>query len=136
MDTRMTRVATCLCGGLSATCDGEPARISICHCLACQRRTGAPFSAQSRFPRGQVTVSGQARQFIRLADSGATATFHFCPTCGSTVFWELSGFPDLIAVALGMFADPSYPPPTVSVWERSAHPWIASLSDIAIEHVY
>jgi hypothetical protein len=128
------RTAACSCGQLQANCRGEPARISMCHCIACQRRTGAPFSAQSRFPRSQVRVSGTSTPYARSADSGNTVTFHFCPTCGSTVWWELSGYPDLIAVALGMFADPGYPPPRVSVWEAARHPWTERIADLDMEH--
>lgn len=129
----MRHVASCLCGSLRATCIGPASRISVCHCIACQRRTGAPFSAQSRFLRDTVTVEGESKDYTRVADSGNAVTFHFCPTCGSTDYWELSGYPDLIAVALGMFADPSYPAPTVSVWERTRHTWVDGLGDLAVE---
>ena len=36
-----TRHAACSCGQLHLVIEGEPARISMCHCLECQRRTGA-----------------------------------------------------------------------------------------------
>ncbi|MFN2470768.1 MAG: aldehyde-activating protein, partial [Gaiellaceae bacterium] len=35
------RHAACSCGQLRLTVEGEPVRVSICHCLACQRRTGS-----------------------------------------------------------------------------------------------
>lgn len=130
----MKRIAACQCGQLSAECVGEAARISMCHCIACQRRTGAPFSANSRFPRGQVRVSGESTVYVREADSGNAVRAHFCPHCGSTVFWELDGFPDVIAVAQGMFADPGYPAPTVAVWEEYRHPWTANIADHPMEH--
>jgi hypothetical protein len=128
------RTAACSCGALQVSCDGDPVRISMCHCIACQRRTGAPFSAQSRFLRTQVGVSGSSQRYTRVADSGNRVTFHFCPSCGSTVYWELSGFPDLVAVALGMFADPAYPPPKVSVWEATRHPWTQNIAACPMEH--
>jgi hypothetical protein len=31
------RTATCRCGRLKAECKGEPVRVSVCHCLDCQR---------------------------------------------------------------------------------------------------
>ena len=40
-----TRTATCSCGQLRLACEGEPVRISICHCLECQKRTGSIFGA-------------------------------------------------------------------------------------------
>jgi len=80
-----TRRATCSCGQLHLTIEGEPSRISICHCLECQRRTGAVISNQARFRREQVTFAGEAKEWRRTAESGNLLTFHFCPTCGSTV---------------------------------------------------
>jgi len=40
------------------------------------------------------------------------------------VFWFAELAPDLIGIAVGAFADPSMPPPTVSVWETTRHPWV------------
>ena len=48
----------------------------------------------------------------------------FCPDCGATVFWTTEGWPDSIAVAIGAFADPSFPQPTVSVYESRRYPWL------------
>jgi hypothetical protein len=95
-----TRHATCNCGQLRLTIEGEPSRISMCHCLECQRRTGAVISNQARFRREQVTFAGEATAWIRTAESGNALTFHFCPTCGSTVYWEGEGFPGYVAVVM------------------------------------
>ena len=74
-----TRRAACSCGQLHLTIEGEPSRISMCHCLECQRRTGAVISNQARFRREQVTFAGQATAWMRTAESGNALTFHFCP---------------------------------------------------------
>ena len=129
----MTRVAECRCGQLKAACEGEPVRISVCHCLACQRRTGSAFAAQARFPTDRITVTGASRSWTRVADSGASATYRFCPECGSTVAYELDKFPGVIAVPLGAFADPAFPPPRFSVWEERKHRWVDIVGD-GIEH--
>ena len=120
-----TRRAACSCGQLHLTIEGEPSRISMCHCLECQRRTGAVISNQARFGRDQVTFAGQATTWTRTAESGNALTFHFCPTCGSTVYWEGEGFPGYVAVAIGNFADPNFPAPSIAVWEESRHPWVS-----------
>ena len=67
--------------GNRGTIEGEPSRISMCHCLECQRRTGAVISNQARFRREQVTFAGKAMAWMRTAESGNALTFHFCPTC-------------------------------------------------------
>ena len=97
----------------------------MCHCLACQRRTGSAFGAQARFPRGQIRVEGRHTDYVRVSDEGEERTFHFCPECGSTVFYELPSAPDVYAVPLGAFADPTFPAPRVSVYESRRHPWVA-----------
>src|SRR3974377_2145878 len=95
-----SRAASCSCGQLRLTCEGEPVRISICHCLECQKRTGSIFATQARFPREAVTVEGGATEWTRRGDSGEAATFKFCPVCGSTVYWEPTGAPSLVYVAV------------------------------------
>lgn len=118
------REARCSCGQLSLTVNADPIRISVCHCRACQRRTGSPFGQQARFPRDAVEFHGQARLYTRSGDSGSTITFHFCDRCGSTVYYELGALPEVIAVPVGAFADPDFPPPRVSVYEGCRHPWV------------
>jgi hypothetical protein len=104
--------------------EGEPVRISVCHCLACQRRTGSAFGVQARWEKERATIAGDAREYVRISDEGEARTFSFCPECGSTVFYRLESRPDLVAVPVGAFADPSFPAPWVSVWESRRHPWV------------
>jgi len=127
------RVASCSCGQLRLTCEGEPVRISICHCLECQKRTGSVFATQARFPRAAVTTEGRSSRWSRTGDSGTTATFHFCPVCSSIVYWDMDGAPDFVAVAVGAFADPAFPPPGVSVYEERQHPWVTHIGQMPME---
>lgn len=131
-----TRAASCSCGQLRLACEGEPVRVSICHCLECQKRTGGVFATQARFPREHVTIEGRSTRWTRAGDSGQPATFHFCPVCGSTVYWEPADAPDLVTVAAGAFADPSFPPPHVSVYEERRHPWALAAGELPLEHVF
>ena len=50
--------------------------------------------------------------------------FHFCPECGCTVFFWLDAFPGMVAVPVGAFADPGFPPPRVSVYGGRKHAWV------------
>ena len=97
----------------------------MCHCLACQRRTGSAFGIQARFPADRVRVAGRYAEYVRTSDEGEEHTFRFCPDCGATVFWTLAAVPDAIAVAIGAFADPTFPPPTISVYDSRRHPWVS-----------
>jgi hypothetical protein len=127
------REASCSCGQLTLTAEGDPIRISMCHCLACQRRTGSAFGIQARFPADRVRVAGRYAEYVRTSDEGEERTSCFCPDCGATVFWRLAAVPDAIAVPIGAFADPGFPPPTVSVYGVRRHPWV-SLPDTITRH--
>jgi hypothetical protein len=118
------REAACSCGQLKLVVEGEPLRVSACHCLACQRRTGSAFSFQARFPRDRIEFSGSSHKYTRISDAGERATFSFCPKCGTTVYYMTASAPDLVAVPVGAFADPSFPAPSFSVWEDRKHAWI------------
>ena len=120
----MKRRAACSCGALSVEIETDPVRISVCHCHACQRRTGSAFGVQARFPREGMRVSGTSTTWSRTGDSGGTATFHFCPTCGAIVYYEILALPDVIAIPVGAFADATFPGPTVAVYEGRQHPWV------------
>ena len=122
----MTREAACHCGQLRLTVEGDPFAVSICNCLACQRRTGSAFGMQSGFKAAQVTVHGRFNDYSRISDESDRKehVFHFCPECGSQVFYTEPDDPDLVVVSTGSFADPTFPPPTRSGYDSSRHPWV------------
>jgi hypothetical protein len=115
----ISRRAECNCGQLSAVCSGEPVLISICHCLACKRRTGSAFSFNARFEDARVSVQGTSTEFTRVGDEGGRSTYSFCPKCGATVFYRNDSEPGIIAIPAGGFADPSFPPPRLSFYHES-----------------
>jgi hypothetical protein len=141
-----TRKASCNCGRLSLTYEGpDPERISVCQCNECQKRTGSVLSVQARLPIEHVTIEGQSSTWTFPSDSGEPvtfrscdsggATYHFCPECGSTVYWEISAAPDVLGVAVGGFTDPTFPPPMISGFEAYGHPWaLTAVSGLPVPH--
>lgn len=123
----MQRVATCSCGELTVRCTDDPVLVSMCHCVSCQKRTGAPYGLAAFYHKENVQVSGGYRSFERSSDSGYPVRFHFCGTCGSTVFWEPSRKPGMFAIAVGAFGDPCFPGPSQEVHTESRHAWIKPL---------
>jgi hypothetical protein len=119
-----THRAECSCGQLRLVAEGDPVRVSICHCLACQRRTGSAFGVQARFDEAQVRTEGKATEYVRISDDGDERRFFFCPACGATVFYRIPAIPDMIAVPVGTFADPSFPAPIRSIYENRRHRWV------------
>lgn len=120
----MERLAQCHCGSLRTTTSGEPLAVAICHCKACQRRTGALASSVAAFEKAQVAIDGDTKIFDRIAESGRKVRFCFCPNCGTSLYWEPDARPSLYILAVGAFADPNFPAPSVSIFEESKHTWM------------
>jgi hypothetical protein len=108
--------------------------VSVCHCLECKKRSGSAFAAQARWPEDRVAITGAFKEWSVVGDSGGRGTFRFCPECGSTVTYVIDRMPGLIAVAIGAFADPAFPPPEYSVYEERKLAWVAVLGD-DVEHI-
>jgi hypothetical protein len=115
-----TRSAAYSCGQLSLEAEAEPVRISICRCLACQRRVrrSGALSARARANRRRST------RYVRVCDSGNRLLSEFRPDCGATLDYTLEGQPELIAVPIGAFADPTFPARSFSVYESRRHAWV------------
>ena len=125
------RIATCTCGQLTLSAEGEPRRVSVCHCLNCQRRSGSAFAVQARFANANVVIRGVSKAYALAGDEGGIARFHFCPECGATVYFRADALPDDVAVPVGAFADPDFPGPTVSVYGVRQHRWLRLDESIA-----
>jgi len=63
-----TREAACHCGQLRLDVTGDPFVVSMCHCLACQRRTGSAFGMQAAFTPDQVHVVGRFSDYLRVSE--------------------------------------------------------------------
>src|SRR5258708_10442876 len=107
MTTTREREAACSCGQLKIRLSGDPQLVSSCHCLACQRRTGALFGSTSFWRKSQVlAIEGERRSWRRVADSGTGLIHQFCPTCGSPVFWESEPTPTPVTLPACTFPAP------------------------------
>jgi hypothetical protein len=126
------REAQCGCGNLRVKTEGEPAVVIMCHCSECQRRTGAPYGVGAYFEVGKTEISGEAKSYTRPTDSGRTLTNHFCPTCGTSVYWEAERLEGLVGVAAGCFVDPDFPAPQRSVFTKRKHAWLTIPEGAAI----
>jgi hypothetical protein len=125
--------ARCVCGAVAISLPGPSGLVVACHCIDCQRRTGAPFGIGAFYPVEVVTTSGTPKEFVRAAASGGKVRSYFCPDCGSTVYWKADKLPGMIGVAVGTIADPKYPAPARSIFEQSKHAWV-EVNGAAVEH--
>jgi hypothetical protein len=119
------RTASCACGQLSVTVRGDPKMHGICSCLECQKLTGSTFFHHGYWPISAVqALSGKSASWRRSSDSGRWTDNHFCPLCGSCVYAFAEFDPDVICISIGSFADPAFPAPQYSIWERHKHSWL------------
>jgi hypothetical protein len=126
----MSRIASCSCGQLKLTMEGDPTDVTLCHCFECQRSTGSVFGVSTYWPKSACrSIEGEARLWRRSSDAGRWLDNYFCPVCGSTVYWYAEFAPDEIGVAAGNFADPGFPAPTSAVWDSCRHPWVKLPAD-------
>ncbi len=125
------RVAMCSCEQLQIRLSGELLGIGVCHCLACQRRTGSAFATLASFA-APFEIIGSTSHFTRRGDQGSIFTFSFCPQCGTNLFHQEEGEVDSIAVAVGGFADPDFPAPEVATYDVRRHRWLTLASDITV----
>ena len=133
-DKPIARAASCNCGQLSLATTGEPKRVSVCHCTACQKRTGSAFGVQVRFPAESVEFVGLSKSYRRTGDSGSSICFHFCPDCGGTLWFILDVAPADVVIPMGNFADEQaflgeisgikLPSPKIAIYEERAQPWV------------
>jgi hypothetical protein len=103
---------------------GDPTYVNICHCTECQRRSGAPLTSNAYFLDANIALRGEHKVYSRATSSGRKLHNHFCPNCGATVCWKAELRPDHYGIAVGAFNDPSFPAPTVSLWESSKYGWV------------
>ncbi len=123
--------ASCQCGAVEVSAHVEPDFVVACNCKACQKRTGAPFGAGAYFKRNDLAIAGDTWKWVRKADSGRELVNHFCPNCGTTLFWSLEMRADHLGVAAGCFNEP-LPKPVRIIWASEKHDWVVFPDNIEV----
>ena len=126
----MKNHAKCQCGALTVDVEGDQEAVVLCSCAACQRRSGSAFGLGVYFKRDQLTIAGEARQYVRIADSGKPFHQFFCPSCATTLYWYSDRDVERYGVAVGAFDDHDASRPDRSVFDENKHPWLALPGDI------
>jgi len=134
----MSNVKTgqCVCGNVSYTAVGEPSRVTLCHCLWCQRRTGSAFGVEVVYKSDQIKINDESVSCYRhISDeSGRWLDQHFCSKCGSNIGFTLEAVPGIRTIAAGTFNDPSWllseQYPRRYVFTRSAQDWADIPDDV------
>lgn len=113
----------CQCGAISFEVNDNPMMSGYCHCLDCQKASGAPHVMHVAFPEAAIKVNGKTARYASKADSGGMVTREFCATCGSRLFGSSTTMPGIKTVHAAAFDDPSAFAPMMSVYAKRALPW-------------
>jgi hypothetical protein len=124
-----TRTGGCMCGAVRYATEGQPLRVTLCHCTWCQRRTGTAFGTEVVFREERVRLSGsEPSRYRHISDeSGRWLEVYFCPRCGTNLGFTLEVFPGVRTVPAGTFDDSTWLDPRSvpfrHVFARTRRPW-------------
>lgn len=119
----------CVCGAVRFKATGEPLRVTVCHCLWCQRRTGTAFGTEVVFDEAQIRFEGEEpRRYRHVSDeSGRWLDMEFCGRCGGNMGFTLEAAPGVRTLPAGTFDDPVWIAPDRvkfrHVYLRTKRPW-------------
>lgn len=104
-----TFTGRCHCGRLQYTASAPVEKTSTCDCVGCRKATGtfsAPFVTvkRDRFE----TTTGEPKAYRGRSGKACDAhgTYHFCPHCGTQVYW-LGDRGDTVDLFAGTLDDPT-----------------------------
>ena len=113
----------CLCGAVTFRVDAEPITTRTCWCRLCQFIGAGSATVNVLFPSDAVTVEGETRDFVSVADSGNRMHRRFCPACGTHIFSGAEARPHLILIRAGTLDDPEIARPAATIWTSQAPSW-------------
>ncbi|MCC0016892.1 MAG: GFA family protein [Rhodobiaceae bacterium] len=114
---------SCMCGGVKIETEGEPMLVGHCHCLDCQKSSGAGHTTLALFADEQMEVTGALSHYESKTDSGNILTRSFCPTCGSRMIGKSTGMPTHTAIFLGVLDDSDALQPAMSFYAKRLRTW-------------
>lgn len=114
----------CACGSIRYVCSRTPMAMLNCHCLDCQRSSGAPFASGFIVAAPDIEITGAPKTHSVLAGSGGVATRSFCAQCGSPLFTYSTVNPGFLSVRFPTLDNTTEFQPLLDIWTASAQPWV------------
>ena len=113
----------CLCGAVHYQSSGPAVFMGNCYCADCRRESGTSHITAVAVPDPTVQITGETKEFTKLADSGGTIRNTFCPVCGTTLCTHPSGTPGLTLIRAGTLDDVSAVDPQINMYVACAPAW-------------
>jgi hypothetical protein len=114
----------CACGAIRYEISAEPIFSNHCQCRDCQHKSGTGHGSYLTFPsRRSVKLSGEAKHWDMVGDSGNVKTRAFCPGCGSPVYVSYAAMPDVFTIHAASLDDPSRFTPQIVTYAVRGYVW-------------
>ena len=119
----------CHCGLIAYEAEIDPATVTICHCTDCQTLSASAF--RTLVPaRKEVfkILSGEARKYVKTAESGNKSVQSFCGECGSGIYSSAAvKDPPVFMIRVGTIRQRAELSPKSQMWCRSALDWVSGV---------
>ena len=113
----------CLCGAVRYTVNVKPLVTRACWCKLCQSLAAGNATVNLAFPTSAVTITGDLRDYVSIADGGNKMHRRFCAGCGVHLFSEAEERPHLIVVRAGTLDDKEQVEVEGIIWTSEAPSW-------------
>ena len=115
---------SCLCGAIQYEISQPVTELRACHCLDCQKASGAGGSVNAVLPSSAFKITkGTPKRFEAKAASGRTLYRFFCGDCGSPIYSQRQTTPETVVVRAGTMDNAGDMKLTAHIWTGRARPW-------------
>lgn len=115
----------CACRAVRCRLLGDPLELHVCHCTRCQAVSGSAFVMCMPVHVRSLEVLRGAPELVSFESPDGLAKRHRrCPDCGSCVWGEIDGLPEVVALQAGTLDDTSWLEPIAHIWTSSAQSWL------------
>jgi hypothetical protein len=130
----VTIKGSCLCGDVSLRIEGPLRNARFCHCANCRKFSGTAYAAWGLVQAEHLTVTPPESKVTKFnSGKGLRA---FCTSCGSPLWYEPAGMPQLLGIPLGVIDAGDVPKPAMHVWTKSKVDWISMPDDCPVHETH
>lgn len=118
----------CHCGVIRYEMRGEPIYSALCHCGDCRRHAGAPVVGWTAYPEGGLKVLQGTPKVYQSSEHGRR---HFCPDCGTGLFYfNAVNLPGIADIQTATLDDPGTVAPQMHVQTAERIGWMAGSHEL------
>ncbi|MBB3934566.1 GFA family protein [Aureimonas phyllosphaerae] len=116
----------CQCGAVRFRIHGKIGRASVCHCRMCQKAFGGLYAPLVNLGAAEIVWTKREPKRFRSSNQVSRG---FCPECGTPLTYEA---PDGVALAIGVFDDPSVLAPQIQFGIEGKLPYVDGIAHLPV----